>query len=76
MRNSRGLAFSQQLAGQAELQPHLHHLAAHGLQLQRHLVLGLRSAGKLLHVDVGRGQHFPPTLGHLAVQIDTGSGLN
>lgn len=50
---SRGLAFSQQQAGQAEFQLRLHHLAAQRFQLQRQIVLGLRGIGKLLHVDVG-----------------------
>lgn len=54
-RNSRGLAFSQQQAGQAQFEPRLHHLAAHRFQLQCQIVLRRRSAGELLHVDVDGG---------------------
>lgn len=50
--NLRGLAFSEQQAGQGQFQPDLQHLAAGRLELQRHMMLTLSRTGKLLHVDV------------------------
>lgn len=74
MLHSRGLALPQEDAGQAEPQLGLHHLGGGGLQPQRELVLGGRSAGEACHVDLGRRQHRGAATGLLGAEEGTETG--